>query len=478
MRPPPLLTASLLAVILAGCADSGGINGESAVIDPASLSIEQSIRDASKGQPWPSEDWWTGLHDEQLNRLVQEGLKDSPTLKLAQDRIRKAAAAAGISRSRLYPEVNGKLAITDERFTANGVYPPPYGGATRSDDHLGLFGAFDPDLWGGHEAEFRQAIGNLRVAEVEAQAARLELTTAIAGTYVQLAAEYDLLDINRDLLRQKTEIQRISDKLHRAGLGSDIENRQAEAAIATASAEVSASEERVVLLKQMLAELTGASPDRGQGIVRPALSLSAAVGLPSEMPAELIGRRPDVVVQRWRVEAAGHAIDAAKAQFYPNVNLTAFLGFESIGLDDFLMGTSRVYGAGPAITLPIFEAGRLRGNLAQTTAEEDIQVEQYNATVLAALKDVAGQLTSWQANQDALKQQQRAVGHLEQAYRLAMLRYREGLSNYLTVLSAEGELTEQKRKETVSHNRQYALAIALTHALGGGVVPQQTSATP
>jgi NodT family efflux transporter outer membrane factor (OMF) lipoprotein len=478
MRFIPLLATPLLVALLASCASSDGIKPEAKTIDPSALAIEQSIRDAAKGQPWPAEDWWTGLHDEQLNTLVSEALQGSPALRLAQARLRKADAIAGISRSKLYPQLDAKASVIDERFTANGLYPPPYNGATKTNNNTELAGSYNLDLWGGDEAAYRQALGNAKVAEVDTQAARLELTTAIARAYVSLAGEYDQLDINHDLLRQKTEIQQLSAKLSAAGLGSDIENRQAQAAIAATTAEIAASEERIALLKQTLAVLTGTSPDRGQTISRPALHLSAPVGLPSEMPAELIGRRPDVVAQRWRVEASGHGIDAAKAAFYPNINLTAFFGFESLGIGEFLMGTSRTYGAGPAITLPIFDAGRLRSNLGQVTAEQDIQVEQYNATVLSALQDVVGQLTSWKANQAALSDQHVAVQHLDEAYRLAVLRYREGLSNYLTVLSAEGELTDQKRKEAISRNRQYAIAIALTHALGGGVVPQQTTATP
>ena len=478
MRVTFLQITPLLVVLLSGCANWSGIKPQAKAIDPSTLAIEQSIRDAGKGQPWPAEDWWVGFHDQQLNKLVGEALQGSPALRLAQARLRKAEAIAGISRSLLFPQMGAKASVSDERFTNNGLYPAPLAGEIKTRNNAELVGSYTLDLWGGNEAAYRQALGNAKAAEVDTQAARLELTSAIAKTYVALAGEYDQLDIDHDLLRQKTEIQQLAARLNSAGIGNDIENRQAKAAIASTKAEISASQERIALMKQTLAVLTGASPDRGESIARPSLRLSAPVGLPSEMPAELIGRRPDVVALRWRIEAAGYSIDAAKAQFYPNINLTGFLGFESIGLDKFFRGSSRIYGAGPAITLPIFDAGHLRSNLGQVTAEQDIQVEQYNATVLAALQDVVGQLTSWKGNQAALAEQHVAVQHLSEAYRLAMLRYREGLSNYLTVLSAEGELIDQKRREAISHNRQYTIVVALTHALGGGVVPQQTVTNP
>lgn len=471
MNRTPFLAVPLAALLLSGCASWDGIQSQAQRIDGK---LEQAKLDPTAAAPWPAQDWWAGYRDPQLNRLIDAALKDSPALKAADARIRKAAALAGFSRSALYPRLDASASVTDERFTNNGLYPAPFAGNARTSNNAGLNGYYDLDVWGGHEAEYRAALGNLRASEVDAQAARLELTSTIAQTYVQLAAEFDQLDISRDLLRQKQEIQALSGKLSRAGLQTDIENQQAEAAIASAQEEITTGEEHIALLRQTLAVLTGATPDQGRQIQRPTLHLAAGLGLPSTLPAELIGRRPDIVAIRWRIEADSHLIDAAKAQFYPDINLQAFVGLQSIGLDQFLVSASRTYGAGPAITLPIFDAGRLRSNLAQDTAQLDDQIERYNGAVLSALQDITGQLTSWQANQTAIGQEQTAVSHLEEAYRLAVLRYREGLANYLTVLSAEGDLIAQRRKLAASQNRQYALSVGLAHALGGGFAPQTT----
>jgi outer membrane protein TolC len=118
------------------------------------------------------------------------------------------------------------------------------------------------------------------------------------------------------------------------------------------------------------------------------------VELPSSLPAELIGRRPDIVAQRLRVEAAGKDIDVAKARFYPNVSLSAFIGLQSIGLSRFLEAGSRTFGVGPAVTLPIFDAGRLRGQLAGTQADYDAAVERYNEALVNGLREVVDQLTT------------------------------------------------------------------------------------
>jgi len=472
MSKASVATTSLLALLVGGCADWEGIGPQSTTTDAAALSIVATTGSGVEAAPWPAEAWWSGYRDAQLTRLIGEALDGNPSLRVAQARIRQSAALAGLAESALYPHLDASASIVEQRFNKNDVYPEPLAGKVRTANRIGLNGAYGLDLWGGDEAEYRAALGELRASELDAQAARLDLAAAVAQTYVRLAGEFDQLDISQDLLRQKHEIQALTAGQIRAGLATEVEARQADAAIAAAQAEISGAEERIALLRHDLAALVGRGPDRGAAIERPRLSVTAPVGLPSILPAELIGRRPDIVARRWRIEAASRTIESAKAQFYPNVDLSAFLGVKSIGLAQFLTAGSVMVGGGPAITLPVFDAGRLRSRLAEANASLDITVELYNRAILDALREVVGHLTSWRANQARLAQEHRAVAHLEDAYRLAVLRYREGLTNYLTVLSAEGELMAQRRHEAESRNRTYAISIGLAHALGGGFVPQ------
>ncbi len=465
MRHRLLLALPLPLLLLTACADPGGIAPRESLRDPAPLHV------AAVPAPWPSADWWRGLNDPQLDRLIAHGLADNPTLHLAEARLRRAQSLAGMAEAALAPQVTAAGSAVEQRFPANGIYPPPYAANIRSMDHLGLDGAYDLDLWGGDEARLRQALGEARAGAVEVQAARLDLAAAMAQAYVRLADAYDQRDLDRALLAQKRRIAALAGQRAQAGLDSDIAAREAEADSAALEAGLTAADARIVLLGQQLAVLAGQNPDQGRAITRPALSLSAAVGLPTTLSAALIGRRPDVVAQRWRVEAAEQGVKAAHADFYPDLKLTAFVGLDSIGIDNFLMSSGRDYGVGPAVTLPIFDGGRLRAALGAAAAGRDMAVDRYNATVLAALEDVVGRLTAWQANETALAQEQAATAQREQAWRLAGLRYRQGLVNDLAVLEAEGRLTEQKRRLLDARNQRYALAIALAHALGGGYAP-------
>jgi NodT family efflux transporter outer membrane factor (OMF) lipoprotein len=185
----------------------------------------------------------------------------------------------------------------------------------------------------------------------------------------------------------------------------------------------------------------------------------------------LLGRRPDVVAQRWRIEAATQDIQEAQARFYPNVSLGAFVGLQSLGLGELLNAGSRVLGIGPAISLPIFDGGRLRANLGARQAEFDAAVEQYNATLVAALHDVVDQLVSLQWLQRQAREQDEALRLAERAYALAQQRYRGQLASYLQVLAAESQLLVQRRGVIETATRQRELRLNLIRALGGGSLP-------
>jgi NodT family efflux transporter outer membrane factor (OMF) lipoprotein len=231
-------------------------------------------------------------------------------------------------------------------------------------------------------------------------------------------------------------------------------------------------DETIALIQAELGALAGQGPDRGLALDRPALKETRASLLPTDVPAELIGRRPDIVAQRWRVEASGHDIDNARAQFYPNISLTGLVGLQSITFSNFDVGGSRIGAFGPAISLPIFDGGRRISNLAGRDADYDVAVEQYNATVIDALRDVVSQLVSLRA-----VEQQRALGRealatSEQACQLALQRYRGGIGNYLQVLTAQLQLLATQRQQVDLDMRAIDSDIALARALGGGVIPQ------
>ena len=458
--------------LIAGCASTNGLAPTASPRDANALAAQRSLRDAHAGDAaWPARDWWKALDDAQLDALIDEAVRDSPTLKVAAARTRKAIAAADAAAAPLSPRIDGSASSTRERFPNNGLTPPPLGGSTRTVNELQATLSWEIDFWGKNRAAYEAALGAARAAEVDAYAARLALSTNIAQAYVQLQRAYLLHDVAVATLAERQRIYELTRDRNAAGLDSRLELKQAESAVPATHEALVALDERMALARNQIAALLGAGPDRGLAIERPAATALASVALPSTLPAELIGRRPDVVAQRWRIEAASRDIASAKAQFYPNVNLVAFVGLQTLGASNLLAAASGMAGVGPAITLPIFDAGRLRANLAAKDADYDVAVEQYNQTLADAMRDVVDQLASFRSVAEQRVQQRQALATTREAYELALLRYREGLGNYVQVLSAEQPLLDQQSLDAELHARELELSINLVRALGGGYEP-------
>jgi len=323
------------------------------------------------------------------------------------------------------------------------------------------------DLFGRQQAALAAAVGQSKAAQAEAQAASVLLASNVAAAYVNLARAVELKALTLDALRQREQVQTLVSQRIRAGLDTNVELRQAESFVAQTQTDQHAADELIERARHALAELSG-QPPQALHTLSPQLARVRAEPLPGGLPADLVGRRADLVAQRWRVEAASRDVDVARAQFYPNINLVAFIGLSSLGLDKLIQPGSQIYGAGPAIRLPIFESGRLRANLSSRAAEVDAAVEGYNATLLRALREVADEVTSLQAIERQQRSQGRAENTAAAAYDLALQRFRAGLATYLVVLTAETNVLAQRRAGIELKARHLLAEAALSRALGGG----------
>jgi NodT family efflux transporter outer membrane factor (OMF) lipoprotein len=465
-----LLAFALVAsAVLAGCASSRGLAPQADLRDANALAAQRSLAGtAVSPAAWPDADWWKGFGDGQLAALMDEALAGSPTLGVAAARARKALATANASQASLWPKVNGggssTRALLPEALAALG------GGNWTTFNQIQATLSWDLDLWGKNRAAYESAVGAARAAEIDVHAARLALSTSIAQAYVQLQRDHLQLDVAQATLEEREHILALTRDRRAAGLDSQVEVRQAEATLHVSRLQITQLHERIALARNQIAALLGAGPDRGLAIARPEARALVPVALPSALPAQLLGRRPDLVAQRWRVEAASRDIAAAKAQFYPDVNLLALAGFQSVGSASLLTAANRLMGASAGISFPIFDGGRLRANLAGRDADYDIAVEQYNQVLADALREVVDQIASLRSLADQRSEQAAALATLQEAYDLALLRYREGLGNYLQVLSAEQPLLDQRSQGADLRARELELSINLIRALGGGVL--------
>ncbi len=364
---------------------------------------------ASGSVDYPGSDWWTAYADPQLNQLIATALADSPTIRTAQARLERAQAAAEVAGAARLPQLTGSADSSRQRLSQTYIYPPPLGGSTQSLNTATLNASWELDLFGRNRAALEAAVGTARAAAADRETARILLAAKVASTYFALAQKLEQRAVVTAILEDREKFYKLVGERVTAGLDTRVELSQAQGTVPQARQEIAALDEQIALSRHALAALLGASP-RTLDTLSPAFGPRTAPALPPNLPADLIGRRADVVAARWKVESAGRErIAAAKAEFYPNVNLTAFIGLQSLGLSRWLDSGSRMAGIGPALHLPIFDVGRLRGNLRGKNADYDIAVEDYNAKLIDALRDVADQLTSAASIEEQAREQEAAL---------------------------------------------------------------------
>jgi NodT family efflux transporter outer membrane factor (OMF) lipoprotein len=464
------LLSLLMVIALSGCAFMEKGPGPVAEISGQKLGLTE------QSPAWPAVQWWERYNDPQLDALVQEALANSPTMTSAQARLAQANAAVRGARAPLLPRVDADYALTRERISNNYIYPAPLGGSTQTDTRLGLDFSYELDFWGKNRAALQSAVSRQQAAQADQQAARTVLTSAMVQSYLSLQNAFAQRDVLKRIISQRDETLAITHQRFSAGLDTQVEVKQAESQLASARVELTQIETTLAQLRNQVAALAGAGPERGQSLHATALTAPAG-GVPGSIPLDLLGHRADVVAARWRAEAARKNIDVAKAQFYPNVNLTAFVGFQALGTGNLLEAASRAASIGPAVSLPIFHGGELNANLAGRRADADLAVSDYNQAVLDAVRQVADALDAIRLIGQETAEQRQARESIDAAYELAVNRYRAGLGNYLTVLIAQNSVLTQARLDTDLRFRAYKLDADLANALGGGYAPDGTDAS-
>lgn len=418
---------------------------------------------------WRQESWWQAYGDPQLNRLVEQLLTQrhsQPALQLAAARLRRAEAAAGLAEAARLPQATAGAESSRQRYTENGMVPPPWAGNFASNNRIAIDASYELDLWGKQREQWTAALSQAQAAQADAAQAELLLTAALVQTYLRLDRTWTLADIAEaaHALRQRQEA--LTAKRVSAGVDARDALLNATAATASAAQELAAQREQLSLLRHQLAALLGLEPGELPALTMPQLQTPNRA-LPTVLPLDLLGRRPDLVASRWRVEAARGEEKAAQTLFYPNLNLTAFLGWSAIGSKHLLDGSSGVVGLTPAIRLPLFDGGKLRANLGQREAERDQAIAQYNQTLLDAVREVADQLASRQATARQQAEAEAALTASASSRDLSRQRAAAGVASELTTLTADAVWLDRRRQAAEARLRLFDADLGLIRALGG-----------
>jgi NodT family efflux transporter outer membrane factor (OMF) lipoprotein len=456
------LVAVVLSFTLCSCITAPKLAPQLQAIpsDRLGLSAQASV-------PVSAQAWWTPFNDPQLDRLMEQALAANPTLAQAMARVREAQSLTDLTRAGLAPSLSLNAQETRQRFSAHDVIPPPYAGTDRWQGRVGLDLSWDIEFWGRQASLVRQARSQAAAAGLELASARLALSGAVARAYIDLYRNDALADVAQRTEAQRQRILEITRRRVQAGLDTNVELREASAAVPEAHVGLLQAQASATLDTHQLAALSGQGAGVYSEVRRPSLDPATILPLPAALPADLLSHRPDVLAAQNRIEATRAGQAAAKAAFYPDINLKAFAGTSAVGLDNLFQGASGAFGAGPAIHLPLFDAGRLRAQYRGASAEIDEAVASYNRSVLLAVRETSDQLSLVEALNAQIVQQQRSLEDAEAAYRLAEERYQAGLSTYLTVLTTETAVLSARRENVALLSEQAIARVDLLLAVGG-----------
>ncbi|CAN7647909.1 efflux transporter outer membrane subunit [Trinickia sp. LjRoot230] len=464
-------TFSWLALLIAmslmsGCADFGRVPPAQSMKSIEQYDMGGLIRGTPQG-PDIAEQWWHAFADPPLEQLMTDTLADAPTLAVARERVNASLASIDAERANSLPQLSIGFSLEPTRFSGSYKIPKPAAGHWQTDTQLLANLSWNLDVAGRITASVRAATFRADEQKALAQGVRVALQTAIVTTYLQLARDTELRRIAGDALAQHRALLKLTDRRVAAGLDMRMASLRAAEPIPLAQAALARDDAGIVALRDRLALLVGRGPGYSAQITPTSTLLDKQALRFAALPAELIARRADVAAAKARVQAEAAQIDVARAAFYPNINLLAFAGWQSLGLRALLHGNSASLGVGPALTLPIFEGGRLRANLKGQIATYNTAVAEYDECVVQALAQVSDTLASIAA---AIAQRGYADDALERAslaFSIETRRYEKGLAGYLDVLLAQQRLTAARAASVEARASSLIAQVQLIGALGG-----------
>ncbi|MDF0605760.1 efflux transporter outer membrane subunit [Neisseriaceae bacterium TC5R-5] len=457
------------ALLLSGCAQFGPEPPPATPLSAQQLQISQQ-----SGYQVPAQ-WWQQLHDPTLNALIAQTLEQSPSLQLAAARLRQARSQLGLSESQLGPQIDANATLDRERYSLYGLLPPPIGGHYYNVYSLTLNARWELDFWGKHRAEVAAALGEQQAVAIEGEQARLLLTQNVLAQYTQLQrllAQSALLQARQQQVSTRLQLSRARNK---AGLLAADELRPLQLQLNQLQQQQQNLITETEHTRHALAALSGQAPDALTQLTPAPLGAPPALNQ-AALTINLLGQRPDILAQRARVEAMNQSVSAAKAEFYPNISLGAFIGQSAVESSQLLKSQSQVLGISPAISLPVFYSGALQANLAGSRARYDMAVASYNQTLLDALREAADSLSDWQQSHAQLRDTHQATVLRSDSASSAQARFHAGLINRIALLDAQEAKLNQQAAQIDALARQRLAWVAVNTALGGGELPTASSA--
>lgn len=464
MRAIPVIVTGLM--LLGACARMPPQEAELPMRIRAPIDSPTPV--ARTGESWPEPRWWQHYGDATLDALIEQSLKQAPTLNLARARFSAARAAVRKAGANVGARVDLQAQYQRQRLSDNGMFPPKFLGFNwYNQADLGLAASYTFDWWGKQRSAVEAAVDMARASQAEREAAQLVLASSVADAYFGWQLDQARLSLATRAAQAATHAEDIA----RARVAAEIDPpdtlHAATAAAAAAREQVAGLEGSLHLRVVALAALAGCAPAELPAL-RPRPLPEVSAGLPDNVGIDLLARRPDIVASRWRVESARRSVASARADFYPDVSLHALIGVQSLKLGRLLRTDSGVPSLGAAIHLPLFDSGRIAARYGATRAQLNSAIADYDEAVVSAARDVATQAT---LREQLVRQRAEARTQLSAAQgslRSARSRVDAGVVDLRPQLVAEQQVLVQQDASLQLHGAALSADINLRRALGGG----------
>ncbi|GAB0115636.1 efflux transporter outer membrane subunit [Acidisoma sp. C75] len=480
-RRHPLTAAVLMtsaAALLAGCTLGPNFKPPKPPYDPASF---LAGRGAGRGGSQPvvapvNVEWWQSFNDPELNSLEQRAAAQNLDVETATIRIAEARANAGVAASGLFPTLSGNVTAAEIKPSDKGLSFGSSSSGSGSGDispfsfyQYGFDARWALDIWGKTRRQVEEANANLEAYEIDRRAVLIQMLAEVARDYLQLRNAQMQLKIAEDNVNTARKLLTLTQQRAAAGLTDQLDVAQEQAQLTTIQATVPSFRADVAryinALSMLLAEPPRALSDE-LDTAEPVPPTPAVV--PIGLPSELLRRRPDIMEAEAKLHAATANIGVSIADFFPSFNLLAFFGIQSDNTANLFTTAARTYTLGGAISVPIFQGGKLVAQLNLSKAQQREAMVAYDKTVLQAFSDVDTALTAYDQEQQRRALLARAVQADEQAFSLAQDRYRQGIATYLDVLNAQENVLSGQRQYQDSTAAVSTDLVSLYLALGGG----------
>lgn len=461
-----------LFILMAGCAPMHD-NRQLLSQQTPSANVDSTLPAALKNG-WPDSQWWKAYHDPQLNALIDSTLQNSPDMQVAEQRIQLAEAQAQAIEAQDGPQIDFSAGVERQKMSAEGVMGPfaitdPAAGTTGpwyTNGTFGLTAGWDLDLWGKNRAEVAARIGEVKAREAEREQTRQLLASGVSRLYWEWQTQAALKTVLMQIKNEQQNVITADRQLYQNGITSSVEGVETDIDSSKTEQQLNDVSGKMKVIEARLLALTNTQST--------SLKLNAATmpvvesRLPSRLGYSLLARRPDLQAAHWYIESSMSSIDAAKAAFYPDVNLMTFLQQDALHLSDLFRHSAQQMGVSAGLTLPVFDSGRLNANLDMTTAQSNLTVASYNKAVVDAVNDVARAATQVETLAQKNQHQQQIEHDAQRIVGLAQARFNAGIIAGSRVSEAKIPALREQCNALILQGQWLDASIQLTSALGGG----------